>query len=626
MKLNKRLVVVSIVMAGLLGGALRAAYEGPVPAPTDAYGRAGAYAVTTETLPSPRWEGQVVTVFFPQGAEGKRPVWFFSHGFGGSDVAHYRELLTHLASHGAVVVFSPYPASEGGRPADAYATLHDGFVAAAERFADRMDLSRVGFGGHSYGGGATPSIALRGVRERGWGSAGLALFILAPWYSYQLTDADLASFPAYTQAVVQVYEDDAINDHRMAIDLFTRLALPAASKDYLMVRSDRIEGYNYPASHRVPTGGSRPDSGVTAFDALDAWGVLRIAQALTASALGGDEAARAVALGDGGAEQVRMGATAAGRALRTMEATDRPTPLFAEGRYAFGWSRPANPRRAAALPAPVARVRLGNLSARGRSGGGADVLTVGAAVQGARPKTLLLRAVGPGLRPFGLRSEELVADPRLSVFRGAALDLENDNWGEAIDSEALAAMMAVAGTFPLAEGSKDAALLASFAPGTLTAQAGTGAGGAGIALIELYDGEVDGGAWLANLSARAHVGEGAETLIAGVTVTGPGALRVLVRGVGPGLAPFGVEGTLGAARLEVFRGAARIGSNEGWSREATAAAELASAAAQVGAFALEAGSGDAALILTLPAGGYTVQLTPRDGRAGRGLIELYVLP
>lgn len=625
MKLTKRLLILSLTMAGLLTGVLRAAYEGPVPAPTDSYGRAGPYAVMTETLPSPRWEGQVVTVFLPQGAEGRRPVWFFSHGFGGSDVAHYRELLTHLASHGAVAVFSPYPASEGGRPVEAYATLYEGFVAAAERFGERMDLSRIGFAGHSYGGGATPSLALRALRERGWGGAGLALFILAPWYSYQLTDADLASFPAHTRAVVQVYEDDVINDHRMAIDLFTRLNLPAADKDYLLVRSDRIEGYNYPASHRVPTGASRPDSGVTAFDALDAWGVLRIAQALAASAWAGEEAARAVALGNGGAEQVGMGVAASGRALRPMIATDNPVPIFSEARYAFGWSRPANPRRTVPLPAPTARVRLGNLSVRGRSGGGADVLTVGAAVQGARPKTLLLRAVGPGLRPFGLRSEDLVADPRLRVFRGAALDLENDNWGEAIDVEALAGMMAVAGTFPLAEGSKDAALLASFGPGTLTAQA-EAASGAGLALIELYDGEVDGGAWLANLSARGHAGDGEETLIAGLTVSGAGSLRVLIRGVGPGLAPFGVEGALGAARVEVFRGALRIGRNEGWSADATEAAELASAAAQVGAFALAPGSGDAALILTLPAGGYTVQLTPRDGRAGRGLIELYVLP
>lgn len=626
MKLNKRWLILGMMMAGLLAGALRADYTGPVPAPTDAYGRTGPYAVTTETLPSPRWEGQVVTVFLPAGAEGKRPVWFFSHGFGGSDVAHYREFLTHLASHGAVAVFSPYPASEGGRPTDAYATLNDGFVAAAERFASRMDLSRVGFAGHSYGGGATPSIALRGLRERGWGSAGLALFILAPWYSYQLTDADLASFPPHTQAVVQVYEDDVINDHRMAIDLFTRLALPTTHKDYLLVRSDRIDGYNYPASHRVPTGGSRPDSGVTAFDALDAWGVLRIAQALSVSALAGDSSARAVALGDGGPEQTQMGATASGRALRPMVATDAPRPIFSEARYAFGWSRPANPRRSSPPPEPMPRARLGNLSVRGRSGSGADVLTVGAAVQGARPKTILLRAVGPGLRPFGLRSEDLLADPWLRAFRGATLDLENNDWGDAIDVEALGGMMAIAGAFPLAEGSKDAALLASFSSGTLTAQAETVTGAGGIALIELYDGEVDGGAWLANLSARGPVGEGEEALIAGLNVAGPGSLRLLVRGVGPGLAAFGVDGVLAAARLEVFRGAVRIARNEGWSLDASAAAELAVAAEQVGAFPLAAGSGDAALLITLPAGAYTVQLTPRDGRAGRGLIELYALP
>ena len=50
----------------------------------------------------------------------------------------------------------------------------------------------------------------------------------------------------------------AFNDHRMAIDLFNHLALPAANKDFLLLRSDRIAGYNYTADHTVSP--DKPDS------------------------------------------------------------------------------------------------------------------------------------------------------------------------------------------------------------------------------------------------------------------------------------------------------------------------------------------------------------------------------
>jgi hypothetical protein len=141
-----------------------------------------------------------------------------------------------------------------GQSVELYQVLFDGFVAAANQYPNLIDTRKVGFAGHSFGGGATPSLALRAVRERGWGSEGLALFPLAPWYSHQLSNQDLAAFPAHTQLVMQVYEDDVLNDHRMAIDVYRRMNLPAANKDYLVVHSDLIESYPYRSAHSVPSG------------------------------------------------------------------------------------------------------------------------------------------------------------------------------------------------------------------------------------------------------------------------------------------------------------------------------------------------------------------------------------
>lgn len=606
------LLIVSVLQA-------HAAYEGPVPAAADAFGRPGPYPVRTETFPSPRWADRVVTVYRPEGAAGPRPIWFFTHGFAGVNTAFYGELLTHLASHGAVVVFSPYPADL--RPAENYETMYAGFVAAVERLGGAVDTTRIGFAGHSFGAGAIPSLALRALRERSWGQNGLALLLLAPWYSFFVSDTDLASFPAHTQAVVQIYEDDVINDHRMAIDVFTHLNLTPDNKDFLLVRSDRIEGYNYRADHNVPTGAANPRAGT--FNALDSWAVARIAQALAASAWQGDPNGRDVALGNGSAEQVRMGASAGGRVLRPMIQSDAPVPLYPPSRYREIFDDPANPRRRAPLHAAPSQPHLGNLSVRAPAAVGAETLIVGTTLAGTRPNSLLVRAVGPGLHALGVARP--LADPRLAVFQGAAIDLELDDWRDAPSSDALAATTAAAGAFPLAPTGGDAALVASFPSGALTVHAQSADGSSGVAIVELYEADLDDSTRMANLSARGRVGTGEDILIAGFTVT-QGALRVLLRGTGPGLAGFGLSGVLPDPRLALYQGPVLVAENDNWSTAPGTGVEIAAAARAVGAFAHSPGSPDAALLVTLPAGSYTVHLRDREERSGLGLIEIYVVP
>lgn len=602
---------------------LSAAYQGPVPAPTDAFGGPAPYSVVTETLPSPDWPGHVVTVYRPSGVTGPRPTWFFAHGFGGISPTFYAELLTHLASHGSVAVFSPYPITSGGRPDDAYATLFDGFVAAANRFPDLIDTTRVGFGGHCYGGGAVPALALRGLREKGWGRNGLALLMLAPWYSFFVSDADLSSFPAQTQAIVQVYEADTVNDHRMAIDVFNHLNLPASEKDFLVVRTDRIDGYNYNADHLVPTGVGTPRPGAS-FDALDVWGVLRMAQALTASALERDPAARAVALGNGSAAQTQMGVAPSGRVLRPMFETDAPIPVYPEDRYNFAFHNSANPRGNEALPIPSLPPRLTNVSARAKSAPGEDSLIVGAIIAGDRPKNLLIRGVGPGLQSFGVAGA--MRDPQLQTYDGPKPDVWVDDWEQAPGFEALQATTTHLGLFPLQTGSKDAALQASFSPGALTLHTSPVDNMAGVTLCELYDVEEDASTRLCNLSARAHVGAGEDLLIAGFITSGDGNLRILIRGVGPTLANYGLSNALSDAQLELFRGSEKIAANDNWSADPDRAAEIAAASAKVGAFPLPQGSADSAVLLELSAGLYTAQLRGPHGETGVGLIEIYVVP
>jgi hypothetical protein len=64
----------------------------------------------------------------------------------------------------------------------------------------------------------------------------------------------------------------------------------------------------------------------------------------------------------------------------------------------------------------------------------------------------------------------------------------------------------------------------------------------------------------------------------------------------------------------------KVGENDDW------AGSMATQFAAVGAFALDAGSKDAALQLTLAPGAYTVQVSGAGGKTGEALVEVYELP
>ncbi len=276
---------------------------------------------------------------------------------------------------------------------------------------------------------------------------------------------------------------------------------------------------------------------------------------------------------------------------------------------------------AAPLPASQYDQRLANLSTRAQVGTGANVMITGFVVQEGAPKRVLIRAVGARLAsaPFGLTG--VLADPQLQLFnRDGVLVLANDNWSSAD----LATMNSV-GAFPLATGSRDAALVASLSPGAYTAQVSGLNNATGIAILEIYD--VTGSARLMNLSTRAFVGTGNNAFFSGLSVAaGGGARRVLIRAAGPALRDLGVSGTLADPSLAILDSAGRQianGANNDW--ETGGAANLRAAFSQAGAFPFAAGSRDAALVIDLMPGNYTIQVSGVGGATGTALVELYDL-
>jgi hypothetical protein len=238
--------------------------------------------------------------------------------------------------------------------------------------------------------------------------------------------------------------------------------------------------------------------------------------------------------------------------------------------------------------------------------------------------------VGPTLANFGVSG--VIADPQIAAYSGPTTVIEsNNNWGSAPNASAISSTAPMVGAFPLPSGSVDAAMLRDFRAGSYTVQVSGAAAGTGVALMEIYDASGTPGnpaaipsARLGNVSARSAVGTGSGILIAGFAVN-ENSRAVLIRGVGPALAAFGVSGTLANPQLRIFQGSQPIAENDNWSAVSNAAA-ITSAAASVGAFPLASGSADAALLLTLPPGSYTAQISGVNNATGVALVEVYEVP
>jgi len=264
--------------------------------------------------------------------------------------------------------------------------------------------------------------------------------------------------------------------------------------------------------------------------------------------------------------------------------------------------------------------RLVNLSVRTNAASGDAALITGFVVTGAAgasPKRLLVRGIGPGLTPFGVSG--VLANPTLVVTdpEGRVL-ASNDDWQGGAEIVTVGSQV---GAFALADaGSRDAALVASLGSGQYSARVSGTAGETGVALAEVYDATAAGSGELrlVNVSVRAATGSGAGVLIAGFVVA-DGPRRVLIRAAGPGLTAFGVNGVLADPQIDLFRDQTRIDGNGDWSGNPL----VTQAGQRVGAFALGPGSKDAAMVVLLAPGAYSVQARGADGGSGVALVEVY---
>lgn len=142
-------------------------------------------------------------------------------------------------------------------------------------------------------------------------------------------------------------------------------------------------------------------------------------------------------------------------------------------------------------------------------------------------------------------------------------------------------------------------------------------------VMELVPGST---ATVANVSTRGWVGAGERVLIAGFIVQGNEPRNVVVRGIGPSLAAFGIAEPLSDPKIAVFRGSEKIAENDDWQDgNFSGRLQVPENPPPWWAWLFPSDPQEAAFQLSLPPGAYTVHVSGVDNTTGIALAEIYDL-
>ncbi|TMP92103.1 MAG: hypothetical protein E6L08_09200 [Verrucomicrobia bacterium] len=271
---------------------------------------------------------------------------------------------------------------------------------------------------------------------------------------------------------------------------------------------------------------------------------------------------------------------------------------------------------------------LGNISTRAFVQTGDNVMIGGFIVQGAEPKKVVIRAIGPSLTQYGVANPLL--NPTLELHDDTgALIASNDNWGTTIIGGIITSDQVTdilnSGYAP--GDIRESAMIVSLPPGNYTAIVRGVANMTGVALAEVYDLSPAPDSTLGNISTRSFVQTGDNVMIGGFIVQGTQPRSVIIRAIGPELTQYGVPNVLADPTLELHDATgALIASNDNWQHTIIGGIITASQVRDI----LNSGyaPGDpreSAIIADLPAGNYTAIVRGANNTTGVALVEVYDL-
>lgn len=253
-----------------------------------------------------------------------------------------------------------------------------------------------------------------------------------------------------------------------------------------------------------------------------------------------------------------------------------------------------------------------NLSTRLNVLTGDQVGIGGFIVTGSGPKHVIVRAIGPDLKRFGIPNP--LPDPVLELHGpGAFVTITNNNWRDTQETQIKATGLAPTNDL-------ESAIDAILAPGNYTGIIRGNGGSTGIGLIEVYDLDTAAASKLSNISTRGFVGSTpGDAIIAGFILGNQNAPdRIVIRGLGPSLSSLGVPNTLQNPTLELHNGdGVLLFTNNDWQDNPTNAAEVAAAGLA------PSNNLESAIAVTLSPGAYTAILAGLGNTTGNGLVEIY---
>jgi hypothetical protein len=257
---------------------------------------------------------------------------------------------------------------------------------------------------------------------------------------------------------------------------------------------------------------------------------------------------------------------------------------------------------------------LMDLSTRGTTFTGNNVLIGGFIIQGSQPAQLVVRCLAYSLASYGIAGA--LGDSVIELYdANHNLIASNDDWFTSNDAATISSYHRDP------PNSIESALLVTLNPGNYTAivrsfSSAQQPAQSGVALFEVYDLR-NSGSRLGNVSTRGNVGTGDSILIGGVIVGGNTAKPVVVRALGPSLTQFGVTGVLADPSLQLRDGNGNLfEANNDWQQSPDAPVVSAAGLAP-------SNPKEAAIAPTLNPGNYTALVTGVGGTTGTALVEVY---
>lgn len=223
------------------------------------------YSIVIDSIANPSYEGHYIYLYMPKSDSNiQYKTIFFCHGVGASNPIYYKAFLEHMASSGYAVIYPTYPGYLL-LPKKSFRILWNGFQQGVKEWKEHLDLSEIGFVGHSYGASIIPSFSLKAIKTKRWGKKSAFVYMMAPWYINQITDRELKKFPKHIKVLTEVFQDERINDPQIAREFHNEIGVPDTNKVFITLKN-RKDYFSATADHEVPHGEFGQSGGVNDYD------------------------------------------------------------------------------------------------------------------------------------------------------------------------------------------------------------------------------------------------------------------------------------------------------------------------------------------------------------------------